>query len=219
MEYFTGLENSIFNAKKFSDQDIFKIIDKIINERNEIQKHLSLEHIINDYEKLSILSKKLNELNGICLLSERLKEILCSLKELETILKEDISENEIKEYTELYQEYLSSAKEIAKEIYEKLLINEYLENEAEDEIDIEILKFIDYAGPEYAWRLSININVSWEEVRERLKNLMDKEFLERVSGNMLENYHRAKSWTKHMNHTYYRITRKGRLYLRELRNR
>ncbi len=47
---------------------------------------------------------------------------------------------------------------------------------------------------------------------------MAKGFLERVEGNMLDKYHRAKSWTKHMNHTYYRITREGRHYLRLLRS-
>lgn len=91
------------------------------------------------------------------------------------------------------------------------------EGEFEDETDLKILKFIDYAGPEYAWRLSINIGISWEESRRRLAILLEKGLLERVAGNMLGNYHREKNWTKHMNHTYYRISREGRLYLRRLR--
>ena len=219
MEGLVNLEDSIFNAKKLSDEDILKIISKIIEERNEIQKLLSTEDTIKNPKKLSKLSKRLNELNEICSHAEQLKNNLNNLKELEKILKEDLSEADRKEYTALYEDYLLSAKEIAKELYKELLNKGYLEQEKEDEIDIEILKFIDYAGPEYAWRLSININISWEEARERLKNLMDKGFLERVPGNMLENYHREKNWTKHMNHTYYRITRKGRLYLRELRQK
>jgi len=48
--------------------------------------------------------------------------------------------------------------------------------------------------------------------------LLAKGFLERVEGNMPDKYHRAKSWTKHMNHTYYRIAREGRHYLRLLRS-
>ncbi|HBX24416.1 MAG TPA: DUF2250 domain-containing protein [Desulfotomaculum sp.] len=92
-----------------------------------------------------------------------------------------------------------------------------LEKEVEDQTDLEILKFIDYAGPEYAWRLGINVGLDVAEARRRLDVLLAKGFLERVEGNMLDKYHRAKSWTKHMNHTYYRVTREGRHYLRSLR--
>ncbi|AQS60565.1 hypothetical protein B0537_09095 [Desulforamulus ferrireducens] len=89
--------------------------------------------------------------------------------------------------------------------------------EIEDDKDIEILQFIDYAGPEYAWRLGINVGLDVEESRKRLEKLLAKGLLERVPGNMLEGYHRQKDWVKHMNHTYYRITREGRHYLRKLR--
>nr|WP_274380927.1 DUF2250 domain-containing protein [Desulforadius tongensis] len=95
--------------------------------------------------------------------------------------------------------------------------NGYLDEEFEDETDLEILKFIDYAGPEYAWRLGINIGIDVEESRQRLEKLLQKGLLEKVQGTMLEGYHREKDWVKHMNHTYYRISRQGRHYLRKLR--
>lgn len=56
-----------------------------------------------------------------------------------------------------------------------LIDNGYIDGEFEDETDLKILKFIDYAGPEYAWRLSINIGISWEETRWRLAELLKKD--------------------------------------------
>lgn len=55
------------------------------------------------------------------------------------------------------------------------------------------------------------------EARKRLEALLEKELLEKVQGTMLEGYHREKDWIKHMNHTYYRLSRKGKLFLRQLR--
>ncbi|WP_031513822.1 DUF2250 domain-containing protein [Desulfofalx alkaliphila] len=92
-----------------------------------------------------------------------------------------------------------------------------MDEEYEDETDIEILKFLDYAGAEYAWRLGINVNISRCESRERLEKLFKKGLIEKVQGIMLENYHWERDWMKHMNHTYYRISREGRLYLRKMR--
>ncbi|MCL0077991.1 PCRF domain-containing protein, partial [Peptococcaceae bacterium] len=98
MEGLVNLENSIFNAKKLSDEDILKIISKIIEERNEIQKLLPTEDAIKNPKKLSKLSKRLNELNEICSHAEQLKNNLNNLKELEKILKENLSEADRKEY-------------------------------------------------------------------------------------------------------------------------
>jgi predicted transcriptional regulator len=121
-------------------------------------------------------------------------------------------------FKSLHGEYLELCGDLADQVYRWLLDKGHLKEEFEDETDLEILRFIEYAGPEYAWRLSINVNISWEEARERLDNLLNKGLLEKVQGTMLENYHRARDWTKHMNHTYYRLSREGKHYLRRLRN-
>ncbi len=109
----------------------------------------------------------------------------------------------------LYAEYSSSSGNLAGEVYRLLLENGRIDREKEDEKDLRILRFIEYAGPEYAWRLGINTGLDVGEARERLERLLEKGLLEKVQGTMLEGYHREKDWVKHMNHTYYRLSREG----------
>lgn len=207
----------MFNAKYMSDAEVWLKIDEIIKKHHETQKLLAQPEIITDPCRYPELAKRLHELDKICLIISGLKKCEKDIRELEEMMIEEENESDLDELKQLYEELVEPCQDKASQIYHWLLQEGYIDKELEDETDLDILKFIDYAGPEYAWRLGINIGISVEESSRRLKALLEKGLLERVEGNMLGNYHREKSWTKHMNHTYYRITREGRLYLRRLR--
>lgn len=208
---------SVFNFSFISDEEIWSKIDQAVAERDEVQRLLADPEICRDTGRMPALARRLQELDQLCLLVEDLRNLLKDKQELESMISERSLEEDMDGFRLLYEEYVVNGGDRAGAISQWLIDNGYLEGEFEDETDLKILKFIDYAGPEYAWRLSINIGISWEESRRRLATLLKKGLLERVEGNMLGNYHREKSWTKHMNHTYYRISREGRLYLRRLR--
>lgn len=220
---------SVFNAKYLSDEDIWKLLGQVEEEYENLAVLLAQPEVSTDPEKLPGLAKRLHELNNICLLASELKKIVRDVADLKIMLglgKDQTGQTwsgknlspEEQELWLLYDEYNSMLNDKAGQLYRWLVDNGYMEVEQEDETDLAILKFIDYAGAEYAWRLGINIGLDVAESRRRLEKLLEKGLLERVEGKMLENYHREKSWTKHMNHTYYRISREGRLYVRRLRN-
>lgn len=208
---------SVFKGKYISDQEIWSILDDIVKERDEVERQLGNTETIGNPELMSTLARQLHELNKTCYPVEALKSCLRDLADLEELMAQEQSEDDLVQLTNLHEEYQASCSEKARHLYDMLMEKGHLDIEVEDDKDIEILKFIEYAGPEYAWRLGINIGLDVEESRRRLNILLSKGFLERVEGNMLDNYHRAKDWTKHMNHTYYRITREGRHYLRKMR--
>lgn len=207
---------SIFNAKYLSDEEIWSRIASFYQERDEIIELLGKPEISTDPSRMPELAKKLYELNLKCGLFDELKSIAKDLQDLEELIQRDELEED-DEMVLLYSEYQEMCSDKASQVYNLLLELGMLDEEIEDAKDLEILKFIDYAGPEYAWRLGINVGLDVEESRRRLENLLGKGLLEKVPGNMLDGYHRQKDWTKHMNHTYYRMTREGRLYLRKLR--
>lgn len=208
---------SIFNGKYLSDAEIWKLITKIFEERNHIHKLMANPNVSTDTERLVKLAKQLHELEQICLLADQLSSDQDDLLQLDEMLA--VSDGDEDELGELYQEYLDLCQGKAGQIYQLLMARGDLDIEVEDQADLDILEFIGYAGPEYAWRLGINIGLEVAEARERLEALLAKGLLEKVQGTMLDNYHRAKDWTKHMNHTYYRLSREGKLYLRQLRRR
>lgn len=207
----------LFNAKYFSDDEIWSIIDDITKEQEKIVKLLAKPEISTDPEKMPPLAKKLSELELLLTPVNELVDILNDIKELEEIIAAEDDEVEIIQLNILHQEYWEKATQKAHHVYHYLLKDGYLVGEKEDNTDLKILDFLDYAGAEYAWRLSINIGIDVVEARERLDRLWDKGLIERVQGTILAGYHRERDWVKHMNHTYYRISREGRLYLRELR--
>lgn len=204
---------SVFDAKYYSDAEVWLFINGIIDKYHELQKHMAQPEISTDPNIMPELAKQLNELGIFLTWVNELKDILQDVDEL----KELLAEEEQSDLEQLYTISLNQQHERARQIYLWLLDNGYLGDEIEDKLDLKILQFIDYAGPEYAWRLGINIGIDVQEARNRLQKLLEKGLLERVEGNMLGNYHREKSWTKHMNHTYYRISRQGKLYVRKLR--
>lgn len=83
-------------------------------------------------------------------------------------------------------------------------------------IDEKILYYIHKSGPVFFMKLAKRLNEDAEMIRDRIKGLQERDFLERVTGTMV-NYRVNKRGkvTKHRNHTYYNLTRKARLYIRE----
>lgn len=214
----------MFNARYYSDAQIWSIIDDIVAERDEVQNALARPEVSTDPETMPDLARRLYELDDFCHLVEQLKKSMEDVEELEAILAEASARSGEQEnpgaeddFVLLHQEYLTLCQEQAGQVYHWLLENGYLDQEREDDMDLKILNFFDYAGAEYAWRLGINVGIDVEEARRRIEILLDKGLLERVEGTMINGYHRQKNWVKHMNHTYYQISRQGRLYLRELR--
>ncbi|MEW6698165.1 MAG: DUF2250 domain-containing protein [Bacillota bacterium] len=206
----------VFNAKYLSDEEIWSKIEKIVQERDEVQRLLAEPEISTDPQRMPELARKLYDLNHKCLLFEELKSLVKDVDELNELTGGEEPDEE-HELAPLHREYHDLCRDKARQVYQTLMEMGLLSEEIEDETDLAILKFIDYAGPEYAWRLGINIGLDVDESRRRLEALLEKGLLERVPGNMLEGYHRQKDWVKHMNHTYYRMTREGRHYLRKLR--
>lgn len=207
----------VFDTKYLSDPEIWSMLGQIAEERAQIENLLAERDVIADLDRAPALAKRLYELDQVCRLAGELKNCLKDIEELDGIIGAENNEGVEHELAPLHVEYTERSKSMAGQIYQLLLDKGYLEGEREDDTDLKIMKFIDYAGPEYAWRLSINIGIGLEDARRRLEKLLEKGLLERVEGNMLDNYHREKSWTKHMNHTYYRMSREGKLYLRRLR--
>lgn len=208
---------NVFRSKHLSDEEIFLRIEKILDERNRINDILTEINAVAHPKTFIELTKQLSELNKIYVFVEKLNALLLDLRELEE-MQDEISPGKFdEELCLLHKEYTENVNDVTNQIYLFLLDKGYIDEEKEDKTDLDILRFIEYAGPEYAWRLGINIGIDVTEARERLERLMKKGLLEKVQGTMLEGYHREKDWIKHMNHTYYRLSREGKLFLRKIR--
>ena len=204
---------SLFNAKYLNDEDIWSRIEKIEKEREKIKEELSRPEVSTEPKKVAKLSKKLDTLNRIKETVDRLRDCL---EELETA-KEILWEEENEDSRNLVDEYKSEKNKISDRLYGLLISEGFLDEEKEDELDIKIMKLIERVGPEYSIQMAKTLNIPIQKVRNRLKSLTQKGFLKRVQGTMLESYHRQEGWDKHMNHTYYQLSRKGKLYLRKMR--
>lgn len=204
---------SLFEAKYYTDDQIWELLSDLSQEREEIQKLLAKPEVSTDPDKFVDLARRLTRLEEIHSLLDELKELLQARQQVQIWLKEE--EGDISQLETLWEEYRGESKEAARALYDTLLQQGYLQKETEDETDLAILHYFEAMGPEYPWRLGVNLNMEEVEARRRLEILMEKGLIERVEGTMLDNYHRQKGWTKHMNHTYYRLSRQGELYLRQ----
>lgn len=84
-----------------------------------------------------------------------------------------------------------------------------------DELDFRILKHHQLMGVDYSLMVAKIIKVSPQLVFEHHRKLKSLKLLERVKKVMIQ-YRKGivdNKWIKHRNHTYYRITPKGELYL------
>lgn len=208
---------SVFDAGFLSDAEVWSRLVAIAEERSRVRRLLAQPEVSTDPDRLPDLARQLHELDRICSLADELKSGLDDRRDWEAMLAEASTDGKDDELRVAYEESAALCNQVAGQLYRLLLEKGYLDEEIEDDTDLEILRFIDYAGPEYAWRLGINIGIDVVEARERLERLLGKGLLKKVQGTMLGNYHRQKDWTKHMNHTYFRISRAGKLYLRRLR--
>ena|GEM_PF-1179180 len=205
-----------FNSRFLSDEEIWSGIEKMADHRNSLFDALAAGVAGTDPADLKEMSKQFSELDKMYHSSVKLQDLLKDLQELKKMIDEGNLEDG-EGLQRLYTEYTKDYAEETGLLYRMLLEKGYISEEIVDSNHLNILKFIEYAGPEYAWRLGINIGIDTKEARDRLEILLEKGLLEKVQGTMLEGYHREKDWVKHMNHTYYRLSRKGRLFLRQLR--
>ncbi len=72
-------------------------------------------------------------------------------------------------------------------------------------------------GPDCAKFLSRRLRLPLDYTMDRLSDLCGKGWLSRVKGTFL--FKRGFRRPKHMNHTYYQLTRKGEIFLREKKRR
>ena len=83
-----------------------------------------------------------------------------------------------------------------------------------EEEDWRILKDLYALAPDCAKFLSRRLRMDLGETMKRLRRLESLGFLERVKGRFLKK--KGLRRPKHMNHTYYELSREARLHLRAL---
>jgi len=82
-------------------------------------------------------------------------------------------------------------------------------------LETKILYYIHHSGPAFVKKLSARLNENPHTVRSSVERLQSTSYLERVSGTLVEyRLNKRNKVTKHRNHTYYDLTRKGRLFMR-----
>lgn len=79
------------------------------------------------------------------------------------------------------------------------------------ETELHVLYYIHKAGPAFVNKLAKRLNSGVDAVRRAVDALLRAGYLERVAGSTIE-YHPVKRTkvSKHRNHAYYSLTRKGR---------
>ncbi len=83
-----------------------------------------------------------------------------------------------------------------------------------DDTDWRILKDMYALAPDCAKFLARRLRLDLGDAMLRLRRLENLGFLERIEGRFLKK--KGLRRPKHMNHTYYELTRPARLYLRKL---
>lgn len=82
------------------------------------------------------------------------------------------------------------------------------------------LHYMDQAGPVFEAKLAKRLDVTVPEIREAIRLLQDKGYVERVKSTLVHyRLNKRNKVTKHRNHTYYGLTRLGRHYFRRGRER
>ena len=83
------------------------------------------------------------------------------------------------------------------------------------EIELKILYYVHRSGPAFIKKLAARLNENLQTIRNSIEYLQNMGYLERVSGTLVEyRINKRNKVTKHRNHTYYDLTRKGRLFMR-----
>lgn len=82
-------------------------------------------------------------------------------------------------------------------------------------LELKILYYIYHSGPSFIKKLAARLNEDIQTMRKSIMNLQRTEYLERVTKTLVEyRIDRRNKVTKHRNHTYYDLTRKGKLFMR-----
>jgi len=88
------------------------------------------------------------------------------------------------------------------------------------DIELKILSYIHHSGPAFAKKLAARLDTDIQTVHEHIMTLQRMGYLERVTRTMVEyRINRRNNVTKHRNHTYYDLTRKGRLCMRHFQGK
>jgi len=84
------------------------------------------------------------------------------------------------------------------------------------DIELKILYYIQHSGPVFTKKLTTRLNEDIQTVQKNIETLQHKGYLERVTRTLIDyRINRRNKVTKHRNHTYYDLTRKGRLLMRQ----
>lgn len=84
-----------------------------------------------------------------------------------------------------------------------------------NDLELKILYYIHHSGPSFIKKLAARLNDDIQTIRKSVMNLQRTRYLERVTRTMVEyRIDRRNKVTKHRNHTYYDLTRKGKLFMR-----
>ena len=82
-------------------------------------------------------------------------------------------------------------------------------------LELKIVYYIYHSGPSFIKKLAARLNEDIHTMRKSVMNLQRNEYLERVTSTLVEyRIDRNNKVTKHRNHTYYDLTRKGKLFMR-----
>jgi predicted transcriptional regulator len=83
------------------------------------------------------------------------------------------------------------------------------------EVKLKVLYYIHHSGPAFTKKLTARLNENLQTIRSSVEHLQNTGYLERVSNKLVEyRINKRNKVTKHRNHTYYDLSRKGRLFMR-----
>ncbi len=87
-------------------------------------------------------------------------------------------------------------------------------------IELRIMYYIYHSGPIFIKKLANRLDKDIGTVDKSVKMLKQKGYLERVTRTLVEyRINRRSKVIKHRNHTYFDLTRKGRLFMRHFHDK
>ncbi|MBS3812634.1 DUF2250 domain-containing protein [Candidatus Bipolaricaulota bacterium] len=202
-----------FDSRYLDDEEIWSRVNELCDKKEKVELQLVRAETRGETNQITRLSKRLDELKKISALKGGLATAERDLKAAKE-LREEENDPDVEQ---LLREIRGRRDGLSEKLLSLLLDGGYVDEEKDDPLEAKILKYIDSLGPEYALKLGESLHVDVSEVRELIDSLMKKGLLKRVEGTTLESYHRQEGWDKHMNHTYYELTREGDHFLRESR--
>lgn len=83
------------------------------------------------------------------------------------------------------------------------------------EVELKVMYYIFNSGPVFIKKLAVRLKEDNQILRNSVKNLQSLGYLERVTKPLVDyRLDKRNKVTKNRNHTYYDLTRKGRLFMR-----